>query len=61
MAINEKQYETILAALADKIKEQEMTIFVQSCKIENLEKALAEAEYHLNPLGKRRPETLEIR
>lgn len=55
MAINEKQYETILAALADKIKEQESTIFVQNCRIENLEKALAEAEYHLNPAGKECP------
>ena len=44
MAINEKQYETILAALADKIKEQETTIFVQNCKIESLEKRIAEAE-----------------
>lgn len=61
MAINEKQYETILAALADKIKEQETTILLQNYKIDNLEKALAEAEYHLNPAGKERPETLEIR
>jgi uncharacterized coiled-coil protein SlyX len=61
MAINEKQYETILAALADKITEQETTIAVQKWQIEKLEKALAEAEYHLNPVGKKRPETLEIR
>lgn len=61
MAINEKQYETILSALADKIKEQETTIAVQKWQIEKLEKALAEAEYHLNPVGKKRPETLEIR
>ena len=57
MAINEKQYETILAALADKIKEQETTIFVQNCKIESLEKALAEAE----KAGKATPEKNEIR
>lgn len=49
MAINEKQYETILAALADKIKSQEETIAVQKWQIEKFEKALAEAEYQLNP------------
>ena len=59
--MNEKQYETILAALADKIKEQETTIAVQKWQIEKLEKALEESEYHLNPTGKKRPETLEIR
>ena len=59
--MNEKQYETILAALADKIKEQETTIAVQKWQIEKLEKALDEAEYHLSPTGKKRPETLEIR
>lgn len=42
--MNEKQYEIILAALADKIKEQDTTIFVQKCRIESLENALAEAE-----------------
>ena len=56
-----KQYEIILAALADKIKEQEGTISVQKWQIEKFEKTLAEAEYHLNPMGKKRPETLEIR
>ena len=61
MPINEKQYETILAALADKIKEQETTIAVQNWQIENLKNSLAEAENHLNPSGKKRPETLEIR
>lgn len=57
MAINEKQYETILAALADKIKEQETTIFVQNRKIESLEKRIAEAENE----GKATPTKLEIR
>ena len=61
MSLNETQYETILAALADKIKEQETTIAVQKWQIEKFEKALEEAEYHLNPVGKKRPETLEIR
>lgn len=59
--MTEKQYETILAALADKIKEQEGTIALQKWQIEKLEKSLVEAEYHLNPAGKKRPETLEIR
>ena len=44
MAINEKQYETILTALADKIEEQKSTILVQNYKIESLEKKIAEAE-----------------
>lgn len=44
MAINEKQYETILTALADKIKEQEGTISVQKWQIEKLEKSLTELE-----------------
>lgn len=48
MAINETQYETILTALADKIKEQETTIFVQKCRIESLEKTLEEAELYID-------------
>jgi hypothetical protein len=47
MAINEKQYETILTALADKIKEQEETIFLRDCKIESLKMRLAEAELEI--------------
>lgn len=57
MAIKEAQYETILSALADKIKEQETTIFVQKCKIESLEKRIAEAENK----GKDTPTKSEIR
>lgn len=56
MAITETQYETILSALADKIKEQETTIFVQKCKIESLEKRIAEAENE----GKQTPTTHKI-
>lgn len=59
--MNEQQFETILSALADKIKEQDTIIFAQKCRIETLEKALEVAEYHLNPMGKKHPETLEIR
>lgn len=59
--MNEQQFETILSALADKIKEQGETIALQKWQIENLENALKEAEYHLNPTGKERPEKLEIR
>lgn len=44
--MTEKQFETILAALADKIKEQEETIALQKWQIKKFEKALAEAEYH---------------
>jgi hypothetical protein len=59
MSLNETQYETILTALADKIKEQETTIFVQSCRIEALEKTLAEAEAYAKK--KDTPKKLEIR
>ena len=55
--MTEKQYETILAALADKIKEKEETIFLKNCKIESLEKRIAEAENE----GKDTPTKLEIR
>lgn len=59
--MTEKQYETILAALADKIKEQERTISVQEYQISKLKKALEEAECHLNPAGKECPKETEIR
>ena len=58
--MNQKQYETILSTLADKIKEQNEQIAFQKWQIENLEKKLAEAEYHLNPTEEK-PKTLEIR
>lgn len=58
--MNEQQYTVILGLLADKVKEQETTINLQAWQIEDLQKKLAEAEYHLNPNGKR-PKTLEIR
>lgn len=48
MAINEIQYETILTALADKIKEQDTTILVQKCRIESLGKALEEANLYID-------------
>lgn len=56
--MNEKQLETILAALADKIKAQEETIALQKWQIKKLEKALARAEYHLNPEGEECPEKI---
>lgn len=59
--MTEKQYETILAALADKIKEQEEKISVQEWQISKLKTALEEAEYHLNPAGKECPQKTEIR
>lgn len=59
--MTEQQYETILSALADKIKEQETKISVQDWQISELKKALEKAEYHLNPAGKECPATLEIR
>lgn len=44
MAIKEKQMETLLAALAEKIESQEITILVKDYEIEKLKKQLAEAE-----------------
>lgn len=55
MAINETQYEIILAALADKIKEQETAILLKDYKIANLEKALEEAEKE----GKEAPKKID--
>lgn len=55
--ISEQQFAVVLAALADKIRSQEDTIFLQDCQIRDLRAALAEAQYHLNPNGER-PKTL---
>lgn len=57
MALNQTQFETILAALADKITEQEDTIAVQKWQIASLKKTIAEAEN----TGKSTPTKLEIR
>lgn len=58
--MNEKQYETILCLLADKVKELETANGILEWKVKSLEEKLAEAEYHLNPNGER-PKTLEVR
>lgn len=55
-----EQYEAILSALADKLKEKDTTIALQKWRIETLEKKLTEAEYHPNPHGEQ-PKSLEIR
>ena len=47
--MTEKQYETILAVLADKVKEQERQIGFLTWQNDDLKKKLAEAERHLNP------------
>lgn len=47
--MTEKQYETILALLADKVKEQETKIGYLEWENDDLKKKLAEAEHHLNP------------
>ena len=59
--MTEKQYETILAALADKLKDREEEVGYLKARIYLLEKKLEEAEFHLNHNGKERPATLEIR
>jgi hypothetical protein len=47
--MTEKQYETILALLADKVEEQKNKIGFLTWENEDLKKKLAEAEHHLNP------------
>lgn len=49
--MNEMQYETILSALADKIKSQEETILCQRWQIERLEIAVKEAEAQTEALA----------
>lgn len=55
--MTEKQYATILSALADKIKSQEETINIQKWQIERLEKALDDADKKITE----KIPTLEIR
>ena len=47
--MTEKQYETILALLTDKVEEQKNKIGFLTWENEDLKKKLAEAEHHLNP------------
>lgn len=47
--MTEKHYETILALLAEKVKEQESQIGFLTWQNEDLKKKLAVAEHHLNP------------
>lgn len=42
--MKKEQYEILLAALADKLKEQQTTISLQGYEIERLRRKLAEAE-----------------
>lgn len=44
-----ERYETILAVLADKVKEQELQIGYLKWENGDLKNKLAAAEYHLNP------------
>ena len=53
--MTEKQYETIIELLTDKVREQATTISLQKWQIDSLTAKLAEAEYHLNPHGKENP------
>lgn len=45
-----EQYETVIAALADKIKEQGTELYLKNFEIERLRCKLAEAEGMENPL-----------
>ena len=46
--MSQEQYESILAAVADKLKSQSNTIEYQSAEIYLLKKRLQEAETHIN-------------
>lgn len=56
-----EKYEVLLGELAEALKEKNDKISFQNWEIESLKKKLAEAEYHLDPCGKEKPATLEIR
>lgn len=47
--MTEEQFETILATLADKVKEQARKIGYLEWENADLKRKLAEAEHHLNP------------
>lgn len=55
-----ERYELLLDVLTEKIKTQATEIIVQKWQIEELQKKLAEAEYHLNP-SPEKAKNLEIR
>lgn len=60
---NEK-YKDVLKELEEIIEQKDMTIRVQKEAIKDLQRALARAEYHLNPVGKVNPDRcvkIEIR
>lgn len=58
--MKKEQYETLLAALADKLKEKEDEIALQATHISILKMQLKEAESVKNS-GKSKPANLEIR
>lgn len=55
-----KQFEIVLGALADKIRDQETTIILKDYEIKGLKEKLAEAE-ETNKKGKKPEKNLEIR
>ena len=55
-----EQYEPILAALSDKLKEKDATIALMKWQIDDLKKKLEEAEYHLDPTPEK-AKKIEIR
>lgn len=55
-----KNYNLVIDVMADKIKSNEATIEFLKWQIADLEKKLAEAEYHLNPTPEK-AKKLEIR
>lgn len=57
---DKERYEVLLSELAEILKAKNETISMQSWQIDNLKTQLKEAEFHLNPHGKK-PVSLEVR
>lgn len=51
--MTKEQYETVIAALADKVKEQGTELYLKDFEIERLRRKLAEAEGMEAPRGKK--------
>ena len=51
--MDQKNIETVLSALAEKIRDLELEVSLREYEIERLKKENEELRWHLNPIGKR--------
>lgn len=58
---NSEKYESIILTLGEVISNKDREITLLNYQVEELNRRLTEAEYHLDPCGKERPKSLEIR